>query len=96
MTRNIIPTWKWKDINMNFVVGLPRIQRKYNSIWVVVDRFTKSAHFISVKSTYSAEDYARIFINEIVCRHGIPLSIISIKVHNSHLGFGGHSKNDGY
>ncbi|WP_353804830.1 hypothetical protein, partial [Acinetobacter baumannii] len=62
---------------MDFVVGLPRTQRQNDSIWVVVDRLTKSSHFIPVKSTYMAEDYARIFKDEIVCRHGIPLSIIS-------------------
>ena len=61
---------------MDFVVGLPRTQRHYVSIWVIVDRLTKSAHFIPVKSTYSLEDYASIFIDEIVCCHGIPLSII--------------------
>ena len=72
-----VPTWKWEDINMDFVVGLCRTQEQYDSIWVVVDRLTKSFHFIPVKSTYSAEDYARIFIDEIVCHHGIPLSIIS-------------------
>ena len=55
-----IPTWKWEYINMEFVVGLPRTQRSYDSIWVVVDRLTRSAHFIPVKSTYSVEDYARI------------------------------------
>ena len=62
---------------MDFVLGLPRTQRQYDSIWVVMDRLTKSAHFIPVKSTYSVEDYGRIFIDEIVCLHGIPLSIIS-------------------
>ena len=77
---------------MDFVVGLPRTQKKNDSIWVVVDRLTKSAHFISVKSTDSVEDYARIFIDEIVCCHGIPLSIIRIEVHNSHLGFEGYYK----
>ena len=56
---------------MDFVVGLDRTQRQYDSIWVVVDKLTKSSHFIPVKSTYSVEDYARIFIDEIVCRHGI-------------------------
>ena len=71
------PTWKWEDISMYFVVGFPRIQNQYDSIWVVVDGLNKSAHFIPVKSTYSAEDFARIFIDEIVWRHGIPLSIIS-------------------
>ena len=61
---------------MNFVLGLPRKQKQYDSIWVIVDRLTKSVHFIPVKSTHSIEDYAMIFIDEIVCRHGIPLSII--------------------
>ena len=51
---------------MDFVVGLPHTQKSYDSIWVVVDRLTKSASFILVKSTYSAEDYARIFLAEIV------------------------------
>ena len=67
---------KLEDINIDFVIGLHRTQKSYDSIWVVVDRLTKSALFISVKSTYSAEDFARIFIDEIVCRHGILLSII--------------------
>ena len=71
-----IPTWKLKDIDMDFVVGLIRTQKSYDSIWVVVDRLTKSAHFIPIKSSYSAEDYARIFLDEIVFLHGISLSII--------------------
>ena len=62
---------------MDFVVGLRRTKRQHDSIWVVMDMLTKSAHFIPVKSTYSVEDYARIFKNEIVCLHGIPLYIIS-------------------
>ena len=62
---------------MDFVVGLPRTRRQHDSIWVIVDRLTKSAHFIPVKSTYRAEDYARLYIDEIVRWHGIPLSIIS-------------------
>ena len=52
-----LPTWKWEDINMDFVVGLPRTQKQYESIWVIVDRLTKSTHFIPVKFTYSAEYY---------------------------------------
>ena len=71
-----IPTWKLEYINMEFVVGLPCTQKSYNSIWVVVDNLTKFARFIPLKSTYLAEDYARIFIDEIVCRNGILLSII--------------------
>ena len=63
---------------MDFVVDLPRTQKQYDSIWVIVDRLTKFANFIPVKSTYSADEYARIFIDEIVCLHGIP-SIISVR-----------------
>ncbi|XP_069145899.1 uncharacterized protein [Solanum lycopersicum] len=59
--------------------GLPRTQRKYDSIWVIVDRLTKSAHFLSVRTTYSAEDYARLYVREIVRLHGVPMSIISDK-----------------
>ena len=62
---------------MDFVVGLPRTQRSYNSMLVVVDRMTNIAHFIHIKSTYSAKYYARILIDEILCCHGVPLSVIS-------------------
>ncbi|WVZ88990.1 hypothetical protein U9M48_035455, partial [Paspalum notatum var. saurae] len=48
-----IPAWKWEDIHMDFVVGLPRTQKGYDSIWVIIDRFTKSAHFIPVKTSYT-------------------------------------------
>ena len=61
---------------MDIIVSLPPTQRQDDYIWVVMDRLTKSAHFIPVKSTYSVEDYARIFIDEIMCHYGIPLSII--------------------
>ena len=78
---------------MDSVVGFPRTRRQNDFIWVVVDRLTKS-HFILIKSTHLAEYYAKIFINEILYLHGIPLSIYRIGVHNSHLGSGGHSKKD--
>ena len=86
-----VPTWKWENINMDFVVGLPRTQKQYDFIWVIVDRLTKSAHFIPVKATYSLEDYARIFIYEIMCCRGIRYLSYRIEVQNSHLGFRGHS-----
>ena len=79
-TRIQTPTWKLEDINMDFVVGLSRTQKSYDSIWMVVDRLSKSSRFIPIKSSYSAEDYARNFLDEIVCRHGIPLSIILDRV----------------
>ena len=72
-----IPTWKWEEINMDFVVGLPRSRGKYDSIWVIVDRLTKAAHFLPVRTTYSAEDYAKLYLKEIVRLHGIPLAIIT-------------------
>ena len=70
---------KWEYINTDFLVGLPQTQKHHDSIWVVVDRLTKSIHFIHFKSSYSAEDYERIFIDDIVYRHGITLSIISYR-----------------
>ena len=62
---------------MDFVVGLPKTLGKFDSIWVIVDRLTMSAHFIPVKVTYNAEKLARLYISEIVRLHGVPLSIIS-------------------
>ena len=62
---------------MYFIVGLPRTRRQNDSIWVVIDRLTKSTHLIFIKSTYSVEDYVKIYIDEIVSVHGITLSIIS-------------------
>ncbi|KAH0633127.1 hypothetical protein KY284_035913 [Solanum tuberosum] len=78
MTQEIdIPTWKWEVINMDFITGLPRTRRQHDSIWVIVDRVTNSSRFLAVKTTDSAEDYAKLYINEIVRLHGVPLSIIS-------------------
>ncbi|WMV18705.1 hypothetical protein MTR67_012090 [Solanum verrucosum] len=62
---------------MDFVVGLPRTRRQHDSIWVIVDRLTKQAHFLPVKVSYSAEVYSKLYIKEIVKLHGAPLSIIS-------------------
>ena len=72
-----IPEWKWEKITMDFVVGLPRTPKGYDSIWVIVDRLTKSAHFLPVKTTYTAAQYARLYLDEIVSLHGVPTSIVS-------------------
>jgi hypothetical protein len=72
-----IPEWKWEVITMDFIVGLPCTQKGYNSIWVVVDRLTKVAHFIPVNTTYSGARLAELYISRIVCLHGIPKKIIS-------------------
>jgi hypothetical protein len=53
-----IPMWKWDDISMDFIMGLPLISRKKDSIWVIVDRLTKTTHFIAVHTTYSVQQYA--------------------------------------
>jgi hypothetical protein len=72
-----IPDWKWENICMGFIVGLSRTSRGYNSIWVVVDRLTKSAHFIPVAMTYRVGQYVELYISNIVRYHGISKSIIS-------------------
>ncbi|WVZ90444.1 hypothetical protein U9M48_036746 [Paspalum notatum var. saurae] len=72
-----VPAWKWEDIHMDFVVGLPRTQKGYDSIWVIVDRFTKAAHFIPVKTCYTAATYAGLYISRIVSLHSIPVTITS-------------------
>lgn len=62
---------------MDFITSLTRYYRKFDSIWVIVDRLTKSAHFLPVRTTYAAEYYARFYIKEISRLHGVPISIIS-------------------
>ena len=62
---------------MDFVVGLPRTQKGYDSVWVIVDRLTKSAHFIPIKTTYLVAQYAQLYIKNIMSLHGVPLSIVS-------------------
>ena len=72
-----VPAWKWDDISMDFIVGLPLTSRNHDSIWVIVDRLTKTAHFIAVKTTFTAKDYADLYLDLIVRLHGIPKTIIS-------------------
>jgi hypothetical protein len=62
---------------MDFIVGLPRTQVVYDSIWVIVDRLTKVAHFIPVKTTYSSAKLAELYMSRIVCLHGVPKKIVS-------------------
>ena len=62
---------------MDFVVGLPLTRRKHDSVWVVVDRLTKSTHFLPVRTDYSLDKLAELYISEIVQLHGIPIFIIS-------------------
>nr|GEW02846.1 putative reverse transcriptase domain-containing protein [Tanacetum cinerariifolium] len=74
-----IPKWKWENVTMDFMTGLPRTPSGYDSIWVIVDRLTKSAHFLPKKKTNSIEKVTELYLKEIVCRHGVPVSVISDK-----------------
>ncbi|GJY13588.1 putative reverse transcriptase domain-containing protein [Tanacetum coccineum] len=72
-----IHEWKWDKIIMDFITKLLRSSGGYDTIWVIVDRLTKSAHFLSISEDYKLEKLLRLYINEIVARHGVPVSIIS-------------------
>jgi hypothetical protein len=72
-----IPQWKWEELSMNFIVGLPTTQSGYDSIWVIVDRFSKVAHFIPVKTTNKGATLVELYIARIVCLHGVPKKIVS-------------------
>ncbi|GKF72650.1 reverse transcriptase domain-containing protein, partial [Tanacetum coccineum] len=71
-----IPHWKWDNITMDFVTKLPKSSQGYDTIWVIVDRLTKSAIFTPMRETDSMEKLARMYLKEVVTRHGIPVSII--------------------
>ncbi|GJV06532.1 putative reverse transcriptase domain-containing protein [Tanacetum coccineum] len=72
-----IPMWKWERITIDFITKLPKTSNGHDTIWVIVDRLTKSAHFIPTRETDSMETLTRLYIKEIVSRHGVPISIIS-------------------
>ena len=72
-----VPEWKWEQIGMDFITGLPRTKSGYDSIWVIVDRLTKVAHFVPVKTTNTSAKLAEIYMKRIVCLHGVPKSMVS-------------------
>lgn len=72
-----IPTWKWDSISMDFVVALPRSRGGNNTIWVIVDRLTKTARFIPMKDTWSMEALAKAYVKNVIRLHGVPTSIVS-------------------
>jgi len=72
-----IPIRKWDDISMDFIVGLPQTQKGHDAIWVIVDRLTKVAHFIPVKTTYTMSKLAELYVENILKLHSAPRSIIS-------------------
>jgi hypothetical protein len=72
-----IPRWKFENITMDFVVGLPRSPRGKDAIWVVIDRLTKVTHFLPMKTNNSASDLVPLYIKEVVKLHGVPKFIVS-------------------
>lgn len=72
-----VAQWKWDDITMDFITGLPRTRKGHNAIWVIVDRLTKSAHFLPVNDKDPTNDYAELYIARIVSLHGVPRTIVS-------------------
>ncbi|GJT97626.1 hypothetical protein Tco_1093144 [Tanacetum coccineum] len=72
-----IPEWKWDKITMYFITKLPKTKSGHDTIWVIVDRLTKSANFLAIREDYTIERLAMLYINKIVARHGVPVSIIS-------------------
>ncbi|GJR65522.1 putative reverse transcriptase domain-containing protein [Tanacetum coccineum] len=72
-----IPEWKWDKITMDFVTKLPKTANGYDTIWVIVDRLTKSTHFLPMRETDPIEKLMKLYMKEVVTRHGVPVSIIS-------------------
>ncbi|GKE42775.1 putative reverse transcriptase domain-containing protein, partial [Tanacetum coccineum] len=70
-----IPQWKWDNITMDFIMKLPNSSQGYDTIWVIVDRLTKSAIFIPMRES-DLERLERMYLKEVVTRHGIHVSII--------------------
>jgi len=72
-----VPEWKWDEVGMNFIVGLPHTQKGFDSIWVIVDCLTKVAHFIPIKTTYMGARLAERYMEWIICLYGVPKKIVS-------------------
>jgi hypothetical protein len=78
-----VPFWKWEDISMDFIVGLSNTSQKHDSIWAIIDRLTKIAHFLPMHTTYTAKKYAEVYLDQIVHLHGILKQSFLIEGHNS-------------
>ena len=69
--------WKWEHVTMDFVTHLPRTLRRHDAVWVIMDRVTKSTHFLSVRMTFTLKELYRLYIREIIRLHGVLVSIVS-------------------
>ena len=72
-----IPGWKWEHIIMDFIVGLPKNRASHDAIWIIVNRLAKSAHFLPISEKYTIERLVKLYMNEVVTRHGMPVLIVS-------------------
>ncbi|XP_075481255.1 uncharacterized protein LOC142521968 [Primulina tabacum] len=72
-----IPEWKWEHISMDFVIGLPKCRQSHDGIWVIVDRLTKTAHFLPLRMKYNLDKLASLYMDNIAKLHGVPVSILS-------------------
>jgi transposase InsO family protein len=72
-----VPEWKWKEIAIDFIMGLPRTQSDYDSIWMIMDRLTKVVHFVPIKTTYFEPQLAELYMLRIVYLHGVSKKIMS-------------------
>ncbi|GKD29373.1 putative reverse transcriptase domain-containing protein [Tanacetum coccineum] len=77
LVQPVIPVWKWENITMDFVTKLPKTSTAQDTIWVIVDHLTKSAHFLPMRENNSMENITRQYLKEVVTRHGVPILIIS-------------------
>ena len=71
-----VAEWKWEHVTMDFVTHLPRTPQRHDAVWVIVDRLTKSAHFLAMRLTFTLERFCQLYILEIVRLHGVPVSIV--------------------
>ena len=72
-----VADWKWEHITMDFVTHMLQTSQKHDAVWVIVDRLTKSAHFLVVRITFTLEEFYRLYIRDIVQLHGVSVSIVS-------------------
>ena len=76
-----VAEWKWEHVTMDFVMGLPRSQKGHDAVWVIVDRLTKTTHFLPMRVTDSVDTLSRLYIREIVKLHGVLVSMHTFCVH---------------
>ena len=72
-----VAEWKWEHVTMDSVTHLPRTQQKHDAVWVIVDRLTKSTHFLAMRMTFGLERFCRLYIREMVRLHEVPIFIVS-------------------